>query len=72
MYTSFNIYHPECATKFTPEEPQSDLLQGVINCGVIDIDTLIEYEEDNNGVYTAVPSEIRQQAKAYWDEQLGQ
>lgn len=68
-YTNFKIYYPAGTTGYTPDEPRDDLLQGVIDCGIIDADVLIEYDVDNSGDFVSVPEVTRQAARDWWANQ---
>jgi hypothetical protein len=67
--------------KFIPETPRESLLDGVVDCGMIPADVVIEYfESDGSGSenpmerygsqYKMVPEEIREQARGVWLERL--
>lgn len=80
-YTHFKIYWPQGVMKFIPDEPRTDLLSGVCDCGIIPADVAIEYFENDQPLpahpleqygssYKLVPDEIRKQAQAQWNTVL--
>lgn len=75
LYTSFKEYYPSVTIPanvqgVTPAEPRDDLLQAVIDLGMVPENVLIEYEVDGSGEFTEVPETIRQAARDWWISQL--
>lgn len=62
-YKAFIIHYPTGVVRFEPDVPQEDLLQAVIQCGVIPPNVRVEY-------VTEVPADVRRQVAKHWAKQI--
>jgi hypothetical protein len=62
-YGTFLIRLPDRDTLYEPTEPSDNLLDAVVNCGIIPGDIKIYY-------LTEVPSDIRKQALGIWSDRI--